>query len=145
MKILFLDIDGVMNCQETAGLSCKYRIFDREPTRLLSEILAKTETEVVISSSWRIGISIKEFKEIFHRQGLPGDRIIGYTPRLYHEGRLRGDEIKLWLEQNASPDAVYAILDDSDDMGELIHRLVQTNYRIGLTGIVAERIIALLR
>ena len=47
-------------------------------------------------------------------------------------GRERGAEIKEWLD--AHPEVTrYAIVDDSDDMGPLVERLVQTKWETGLT------------
>ena len=46
MKIIFLDIDGVLNTNSDRNISDEKLIF-------LSELVPKTGAEIVLSSSWR--------------------------------------------------------------------------------------------
>lgn len=46
MKIIFLDIDGVLNTNSDRNISDEKLIF-------LSELVSKTGAEIVLSSSWR--------------------------------------------------------------------------------------------
>lgn len=46
MKVIFLDIDGVLNTNSDRNIS-------DEKLKLLSELITKTKSEVVLSSSWR--------------------------------------------------------------------------------------------
>merc|ERR1712062_589350 len=48
ISIVFLDIDGVLNTQETNGT------IDEEKVLLLKQIIVKSEAKIVISSSWRM-------------------------------------------------------------------------------------------
>lgn len=47
ISIVFLDVDGVLNCTETNGN------IDDDKLELLKEIINKTNAKIVISSSWR--------------------------------------------------------------------------------------------
>lgn len=113
MKILFLDIDGVLNCDSTkekVGFG-RYRHFlglDQRLLKLLLDWLKRhSEVKLVISSTWRLDpdqLTVMAFS---------GLRWIGVTPNLGH----RGKEIDAWLAgaglalHNVEP-AEYAILDD---------------------------------
>ena len=46
MKIIFLDIDGVLNTNSNKEIS-------NDKLKLLSELVSKTGAEIVLSSSWR--------------------------------------------------------------------------------------------
>ena len=137
MKVIFLDIDGVLNSIA----------FDRERTNeqgnidesrllLLKQILDETGALIVLSSSWRkhwdkepslcdnLGAEINSIFAIYDIA------IYDKTPRL--QSNDRAEEIRLWLSQNESTTA-YAILDDiAFGWGaDLQEHLVKTNSRIG--------------
>lgn len=47
MKIIFLDIDGVLNYENS-----KSKV-EEEKVKLLKEIVGRTDAEIVLSSDWR--------------------------------------------------------------------------------------------
>src|ERR1700709_1279552 len=53
MKVIFLDIDGVLNSTHTANPRSFPYIVDPELVTRLKDVLAKTGAEVVLSSTWR--------------------------------------------------------------------------------------------
>lgn len=121
MKIIFLDIDGVMNSFRTAIAYDGYGYLGSEGHKcdpvaiaMLQRLCKETGAKVVISSTWRIG---RAHIEDFAFLGVP---VIDMTPVL--SNCIRGDEIYHWLEltNDASEDKVthYIILDDDSDMLE---------------------------
>jgi HAD domain in Swiss Army Knife RNA repair proteins len=128
MNIIFLDIDGVLNCEEfytkrkNSDLGT-YPLCEFDPFRimLLNDLIAATDAKIVISSTWRLGRSTEELINIFREVGFVGE-IIDCTPSLRHEGCLRGNEILFWIKENE--DIVgpyydyksYVIIDDDSDM-----------------------------
>lgn len=132
MKIIFLDIDGVLSTYSDLHKELEINpdkkikidtIFER-PTLLLKEIIDKTDAMVVLSSSWRIthfNVAVKLLKEY-------GIEVIGATPYL---GKIRGEEIKAWLKENDYVES-FVIIDDDSDMGELMDNLVKTDNYYGL-------------
>lgn len=137
MKIIFLDIDGVLNSIA----------FDRERTNeqgnidesrlpLLKQILDKTGALIVLSSSWRkhwdkepslcdtLGV---EINSIFAKYDIA---IYDKTPQL--QSNDRAEEIRLWLSQNKMVKS-FVILDDiAFGWGlDIQDHLVKTNCRIG--------------
>lgn len=134
MNYLFLDIDGVLNSYSgliKRGGQGLVGIFD-EHEEVLDWVLQKMpDLKIVISSTWRISKSLDDFKYNLFSYTRIGNAVIGITPKL--RGVQRGDEIQRWLNENASPTDRYVILDDDNDMGDISHRLVQTNGDYGLT------------
>ena len=121
MKIIFLDMDGVVNNpREGRG-----RTLSTKAVELLNKLTEISGANIVISSSWRFTgpliVIIDKLKEYGFRYP---ERVIGCTALL--ENRCRGDEIKLWLKQ--VPVESFVILDDCDDMGNLFPNLVKTDH-----------------
>jgi len=137
MKILFLDIDGVMNSLDNAySLSSLWRfdnkkykswdqfgqLFDERCVRWYTWIIEKTNCKIVISSSWRKS-GIKTMKLIWESRNLIGE-IIDVTPDncgekdFYDDNKTeRGYEIQQWLDLHSEV-TNYCIVDDNDDMLE---------------------------
>ena len=53
MNVIFLDIDGVLNCEDTPNPRKFPYIVDARLLSLLKGLLARTGANVVLSSSWR--------------------------------------------------------------------------------------------
>ncbi len=112
MKIIFLDIDGVLNC-ETAFKEgfCKYvewtnkvkkgyhMSFYPPAKNLLNQLIEETDAKIVISSMWRKS-GLEFMQNVWEQEGMLGE-IVGITPSLYLKDNSsvpRGCEIKKWLE-----------------------------------------------
>jgi hypothetical protein len=129
MKVIFLDIDGVLNCNDTYTNAefreYPYNHFDDKLVGNLNKITTKTGASIVVSSSWRINRTFDELREILVKAGVSG-KIIAQTERLYFGNSSmsvpRGCEIQLWLQTNKGllGDLLnwrdYVILDDDSDM-----------------------------
>jgi hypothetical protein len=140
-KIVFLDFDGVLNCEQSnEQLGTRYR-FSPGGVGSLNEILQQTGAWVVITSSWRENWSLRENAEFLERDGVLPNRVIGKTPALNDQ---RGHEIAAWL--HAVPYLVesFVILDDRTDMAACSARLVQVNPQSGLSLPQARQAIELL-
>lgn len=131
-NIIFLDFDGVI-----VVAASHYGEADEGCVACLNEIIERTEASVVISSTWRIGRSIKDLEKLVIGWGIKG-RIAGMTPILARAiGSLviagpRGKEIATWLKENRTLYKNFVILDDDADMHPLLHKLVQTKFDTGL-------------
>jgi len=147
MRILFLDIDGVLNTSHSSKLPMitspdiykysplmKLHQFDKDCVTCLNKIVKATGAKVVISSSWRLffpmedGYGYKVLLDYIKSQGIEAD-IIGYTPEINKAPR--GLEIQKWLEEHNDIQS-FVILDDINDMMHLSSRLVQTAWKHGL-------------
>ena len=129
MKVLFLDIDGVLNTalwhrQADKNLEKDQYgyLFDSKSIANLANIIDETGAHIVISSSWKC-MGLPKLQKMWVERGLPG-KIIDATPdcqdsKLWQEMDFqynRGCEIKAWLTQNGKNVSHYAILDDLDDI-----------------------------
>lgn len=123
MKVLFLDIDGVLNHQNTKDRVCGFVGLDPELIAIFNKIVdAVPDLKIVVSSTWRKSVmpgvyhNFDELKALLAKRGLKGE-IIGRTPDFAHIGGHRGSEIGNWLVGH--PEVThYAILDDDSDAGE---------------------------
>ncbi len=112
MKVIFLDIDGVLNSDEyfekTANLNIQgiESEIDVEKIKLLKKAIDETGAKVVLSSTWRYMRKVKDLKELLSHYGIV---IIDSTPFLGDE---RGLEIKQWLTTHARVVEDFVILDD---------------------------------
>jgi hypothetical protein len=151
MKVIFLDIDGVLNTEvfaraffgvlkrmnksrteakaiAKAELRDEYGItFDPMATDMLEWIVQATDAKIVISSTWRKS-GLNTMQTMWEMRDLPGE-VIDITPRL---NTPRGEEIAEWLRENQVDS--YVILDDGSDMlPEQAQYFVKTNPAYGIT------------
>lgn len=133
MKILFLDIDGVVNCKTTSQRHRGFIGIDPYLAFMVGKIQLDTGCEIVLSSTWRL--DEKSRAEVRKQVG----KFIDCTPSI-REKRERGWEIQAWLDKH--PDVTkYAILDDDSDMLE--HQLpnfFKTSWEHGITPAIAEAV-----
>lgn len=155
-RIIFLDIDGVLNCASTVERF--HGCFGIEPdkVRLLRDIVQATGAEIVLSSTWRQDAD--SFAEVRRALALDGLTVEDSTP-LWYEANLklgwpapklsaryqRAPEILAWLKSEGDDVASYVILDDEGLVGpwdrrqapgacaELEKRHVHTFWAHGLT------------
>ena len=163
MKVLFLDIDGVLNSENWLGyrLYCiknnmfnevinfvntnderiKYKLsmIDDRAIANLNRIIEETGCKVVLSSSWRSSI---ESENIFTQNllKLKGFKYEFYdvTPRLWFSdfSIRRGEEIKFWLDKESEKHEIesFVILDDDSDMlPEQMNNFIHVDGQVGLT------------
>jgi hypothetical protein len=157
-KIIFLDVDGVMNSLRNAKANYDkamekqvnvYDYFDPIAVRELNRICGRHDPDIVISSTWRRVARFRDdfqsLRDHFAGQGFEhSDRIIDKTPFL--SSRERGHEIQAWLDQNCKgQDVKFVIIDDDRDMAHLEPFLVRTGFRYGLTVKKAAEVIRRLR
>ena len=123
MKIVFLDIDGVLNCKHTPNPRNFPFIVDSACLKRLKRLLEITGAEAVLASSWRydpVGLLAAKY------YGVP---FIDTTPDL--PGEARCQPILEWLRQHPDVERFVVIDDEDDELDEL--PLFQPLRRDGLT------------
>ena len=163
MKVLFLDIDGVLNSEnwfayriycvknnlvnilmnfvdtDDRNIKHKLTMLDDRAIANLNRIIEETGCKVVLSSSWR---SPSESENIFTQDllKLKGFKYEFYdiTPRLWFSdfSTRRGEEIKVWLDKESEKHEIesFVILDDDSDMlPEQMNNFVHVDGQVGLT------------
>lgn len=118
MKVLFLDIDGVLNCDSTKekieGVGPLYDGSLGVDKRLVSKFhkwLDNKDVEIVLSSTWRL------HEPLYPYLNANGIYWFSITPRerSWSGGfsNERGKEVSSWLKYDGKDVTHYAILDDS--------------------------------
>lgn len=163
MKVLFLDIDGVLNSEnwfayriycvknnmvnilmnfvdtDDRNIKHKLTMIDDRAIANLNRIIEETGCKVVLSSSWRSSI---ESENIFTQNllKLKGFKYEFYdvTPRLWFSdfSIRRGEEIKFWLDKESEKHDIesFVILDDDSDMlPEQMNNFIHVDGQVGLT------------
>ena len=121
MKVIFLDVDGVLNSVGWMEENKKYglsRPVDPSKVRLLKQIIDSTGAKVVLSSTWRNvdGSNGEPEHEVYgclvRELGKCGIRIYSRTPLINND---RPKEIKAWLDSHPSVGEFVSL---DDDFGE---------------------------
>ncbi len=153
MKLIFLDIDGVLNRDSTriaAPSGCMF--VEDELVERLRRIYCRTHARIVLSSSWRMGwyelasgrmdtpnaMDYQALSEKLLSSGIP---INGHTEIL--PDRSRAGEIARYVAREPDVEA-FVILDDMAIRGLETHQ-VRTNPELGLTEDDVEKAIEILR
>ena len=162
-KVIFLDIDGVLNTgwwysqKDRNTPKDKYGYaFDPRSVANFKKILDETGADIVISSSWK-SFGLSELEEMWQYRGLPG-KLIGITPNTVSDELLldadldhmelfsiRGMEIKEWLDKHGKKVSHYVIIDDMDNfLSSQKSHFVQTDPEVGVTEEDADKAISIL-
>lgn len=156
MKVIFLDIDGVLNSMDWYKRRTRVKSktwdeyhaqeFDPVALALIKRVINETGAKVVLSSTWRLSKEgVKFIKSI-------GIDILDCTPHLPRPTNTsveyceRGKEIKAWIEKNIEDRGEvvdrYVIIDDDTDMlPEQQAQFFNTDNRFGLTEPIAKEVI----
>lgn len=152
-RALFLDLDGVVNCNEHLNSLSYRRDVLGEETGLTSAGLATMiepamverinrivdglDVQIVLSSSWRVAYPLGLIRRAMKERGLVSD-IRSTTPHM--PGGDRAREIRAWLDQQYTAIDKFVILDDQPDAGfGMMRWFVQTDPEVGLTDEDAAR------
>ena len=143
MKVLFLDIDGVLNSENWFGyrqyciknnmfnevinfvninddrIKHKLSMIDDRAIANLNRIIEETGCKVVLSSSWRSCVEAENLltEYILKVKGFKYE-LYDVTPRLWFNdfSIRRGEEIQLWIDKESEKNEIesFVILDDVD-------------------------------
>jgi hypothetical protein len=131
MKVIFLDIDGVLHIKPSEGNSDRNGgLFKQEAVEALREIITKFSSNIVVSSNWKLQ-GIEYLRHVWEARNMPG-KIIGITPVIDGEHN-RYIEIQKYIDENGITD--FIVIDDSTGEGLEVFgdRFINTDPTIGLT------------
>lgn len=148
MRVLFLDVDGVLNrTAYSPKVSHGLRSWiEPELAARLQALLEETRADIVLSSDWRRGRTYDELRAELTAAGITAP-LHDVTPVLHRE---RWREIQHWLDHDAkgtrciNPLTHFAIVDDGYDMGPLNPYFVRTSPLSGLDASAVASLRALL-
>lgn len=133
MKVLFLDIDGVILSGEELWANHN-RYLPPAKIALVKEVCSRTGALIVVSSTWRM---LEDCRGLLEAAGLTCLHRDWRTAKNTKVGNIwigcpRGREIQDWLDAHPEVSA-YAIVDDDGDMlPEQMARFVQTPFATGV-------------
>ena len=121
-KIIFLDIDGVLNGIDYQMAATEAPPFiDKSCLEILKELIDKSGAKVVLSSSWKRGWEAGRGIDLIFQQA--GIDIYDITPNL---GR-KCTEITAWLKAHTDVES-FVILDDAEGgWGDLLPHVIITD------------------
>ncbi len=158
MKVIFLDIDGVLNTYYCKITVAGYSFVDDDKVALLKELVTATGAQIVLTSTWREGWDMQVHPEQYSKISNDDIRLfealkeklkeydmglLDYTP-IFGE---RGAEIDGWLNAwQGDPIECFVILDDMSGkyLRPYSRYLVQTGMTEGLTQKHVENAIKIL-
>lgn len=158
MKVIFLDVDGVLNSE--VSREQERNNFDNWMEHEVSEmhvnnlkkIVDATGAQIVLSSSWRFDhpkatgrdfIADPLMKVLDRKLKAVGLDIIDVTPDL--RGKIRGAEIQDWLDRHSEVERFVILDDDTDMLDEQKPFFVNTTFKCGLTEELAKKVIEILK
>lgn len=127
MKIIFLDIDGVLNNADTTDKVDGFTGLDPYLIANFNKIIdAHPDAKIVISSTWRKPLAFMKsysdfagLKRLLAERGLKGE-IIDHTP-IKMSYVTRGGEIRMWLEEARELGVTQFVVIDDDTEGMRRH------------------------
>lgn len=139
--IIFLDFDGVVETiywdkKEDGSFTLNSHklehneLNNKQAIGWLNELYSHIPYDVVISSTWRISMSLEQLQDLLINSGFnPSIKVIGMTPILHQQ---RGLEIQEWIDEN-NFNGKFIIIDDDSDMCHLLPLLVRCDCQLGFT------------
>jgi hypothetical protein len=154
MRIIFLDIDGVLNSENEPYEGKLWRLSESAILRV-NTIIERTDARIVLTSDWRRYHGLQRCAEVLRAHGLSAE-IVDATPNLenrrtVHEEdfdptayfeRLRRSEIEAWMKSHDIQ--TFVVIDDLAVFERDHPNMILTNATTGLTAEDAARAIAVL-
>lgn len=145
MKVIMLDVDGVLNCSSTKEQVQGYTFVSDEKLELLKQLVDRTKAKVVLTSTWRHGWDdmdkelqnqdVDLFLALKDKLWDFGIELMDYTPITNGGMDRRGEEIDLWMKEwDGEPIESFVVLDDLNGcyLRPYSARLVRTSFTKGL-------------
>lgn len=161
-KIIFLDIDGVLNSNfwnnEHQKEISNGKYIDTEKVKLLSVLVKKSGASIILHSGWRFwfGEDLKPLRpeagylvELLRNEGMS---VAGMTPDLTTEeirktkkfSKIKADEILMWLKNNPDVES-WVVFDDLELHNADVEKYqVRTDAEQGLTETDVEKALDIL-
>jgi hypothetical protein len=131
MKVIFSDIDGVLNSKHTPNPHKIPYVVDKRLLKRFRRVVERTKAKVVLTSSWRfdpIGLYAAKY------WGIPYFDVIPDLPKIS-----RRDEILKWLKSHPTVTRFVVIDDEDDELDDL--PLFQPSALNGLTPEIAKGVV----
>ena len=153
MKIIFLDIDNVLNCATSISNCYGWVGIDTALVRKLAKIVQETDAKIVLTSTWKDNFIPGAYKQTHNEAKYLSNKLRKQGLKVYDKTvdktYNRGEGIMNWLAAHKDVTA-WVVLDDHafDDFyrykDTILKRWVWTDYMTGLTDDDAKHAIEIL-
>jgi hypothetical protein len=154
MKMIFLDIDGVLNTMNTyrklerltkeqQTLDTGYYLFDRSRVKLLNQI--PNNIYIIMSSSWRNLYPVNDIFRMLRHNGYRRNSTLSMIDRSIREETRGAEIVQCILGMKAKDPNFVAIDDDASGMQILEDRFIYINDGLGLRQSHIDRTLKLLK
>lgn len=113
-RVVFLDIDGVLNTIFSWGKRPHAAALEPERVARINALCAATGAVIVVTSTWRLVFDMDGLRQLLTGAGLTAP-IVDVTPCL--DTGHRCDEIRFWVNSQPEPPDSYVIFDDDETAG----------------------------
>lgn len=140
MKVIFLDVDGVLNCSESQSKCGDYTGIDDKRVKLLRNLVRTSHAAIVLVSSWKDDWervdkeSQNEYGDYLDRKlKREGLYVLDKTDDDPRGDYYRGRSILTWLEKHPNVESWVVLDDEMFDYEEcgVVSRLVLTDNENG--------------
>lgn len=161
--LVFLDCDGVLNSDASAGFRPKKRyrgggtfsadglvwstprlgggggrvllVLESDRVAVARQLVVDTDAQVVLSSSWRDVVTLAHMSAMLDRAGWTDAPLVDVTPSAPQLGYdvARPAEVRAWVDQHLSQGDRWVALDDSWTDDTDDAHVVHVDPRVGLT------------
>lgn len=148
MRIIFLDVDGVLNTPDTESTTRSgHRFIDEDKVKLVCKLTQITGSIVVVSSGWCFGgmlsaagvtegAYVADYNELMSKLS---EYKVALGGRISISSALpkdKGAGIREWLKQNDNRVEQFIVIDDNVDklgLEEYSDKLIKTDSNVGIT------------
>lgn len=147
LKVLFLDIDGVVLSGEDWGIGKGARYLPPAKIALVKEVCDRAGAVIVISSTWR---SDEDLPAQLAHVGLTCLHPDWRTDQEWRApngllmGELRGNQIQRWLDAHPEVGGYAIVDDDSDMLSSQMDHFVHSSFETGITRELADDLVRVL-
>lgn len=142
MKVIFLDIDNVLNCSTSVSNCNGWVGIDTALVRKLAQIVQVTEAKIVLTSTWKNNFEPGAYKQTHPEAKYLSNKLRKQGLKVYSKtidkNYNRGEGIMNWLDSHKDVTA-WVVLDDHafNDFYKykdaILKRWIWTDYVTGLT------------
>lgn len=113
MKVIFLDVDGVLNCTTSKSRCMNYVGIDADKIRRLKEIVDTTDAKIVLTTTWKDHYEVGAYKQIEKSAKYLNNKFRKYELKVYDK-----TSEKRWV------DRALGIFNWLDEHPEVTHWLI---------------------
>lgn len=139
MKVIFLDIDGVMVTEKSVRGYHDTQRFLPSCVEKLDELVRRTDAKIVTSNPTKTGDNLLVIQKVFKKNGMKNIHALIGTTKIVPENHDKYIEITNWLKENEKVDK-FVVIDDVE-ISELVNNQILVDYTNGLANVNTNEVL----